>query len=174
MATLEQLNGGNIESFGHTNHPSLGEDFLTGSVLIGEEIQTVEFSLKTGSGTVSRDITFTVRNSSGVLLHTFGTFPGSSVTGSFTMIGANTPTSYVTGLADSDILCAEMSADNTNYLHQDRSSSDEYSDGRYVDNPASSPSTKTFDAVFRVTYGAPEPVPSGTRLPPPPIVLGGL
>jgi len=177
MAILEQLVGGSAEALGAINHTSFGQDFSTGvgggAVLIGQPIQNIEFSFRVQAGSPTRNITFTARSSLGALLHTFGTLASSEVTtGTSTLYGPTTPIAWepVGGMSTSDILCAEMAHDSNNsYLHQDNSSSSVITNSQYIDKPATSPTSESYDAVFRVTYGS-EPVAAGSRLPPPPLI----
>ena len=173
MTLLEQHTGGTDQALGYT-HPSTGERFITGSVLMGENINWIKLSLKIGTGSPTGTIYWRIWNSSGTKLHDFGTSSASTIGADYSMIGANSPVQYTGTLAANDVIGAEYAGDGSNYLHQEQSTSSVYSYGNWTKKPATAPEQKTNDLVFTVSYGDPEPSSAGTRLPPPPIVLGGL
>lgn len=151
------------------------------STLIGRYIQDIQcWADKTD--TTTGNIKAVLRDSSNAVIHTFWTFAANSLPGSPTWT-ANTSTVSTHRIVEGDYFAFETdtSASKARVGRNNASSgtAEQFdttnSSGCYYDaTPSPFLATNVRDVWFKMTYSTSVPSSGGTRLPPPPIVLGGL
>lgn len=117
---LEQTLGGTDETFSDVNR--VGQQFVTGSSLIGETITKVLVRLKIKTGSPTGTITCTVRDSADTIKLTLGTSAATSLTGSFQDVEYENLTGVT--IADQDKVCIEYPMSLTNNISVEVHNSD--------------------------------------------------
>ena len=176
MTYLSQPNYNSDQALGYT-HPKFAQQFFTGSVMIGENTSNPHFYVKKATGTPSGNITFRCWDSSGNVLHTYGTYDSTQLTSAYQLITPDSDTAYTTPLANGDMIGCEFTGSSSLYYHVAFDTANQIDNATYQDYRSSSSSwvnQSPADLGFKINYGAsPPPETTSTRLPPPPIVLGG-
>ena len=172
---LEQLVHNTEQALGYT-HPKCGQSFASSSPINGETTNYPHFYVKQNTGVASGDIYFRCWDSSGTLLHTYGTYDSANLTSSFQLITPTTSTEYTTPLAGNDIIGMEFTGSSSQYYSMAYSSTNQIGNGNYFDYKSSDSSwhnKSPADMAFKINCAPtpPPPTSSGTRLPPPPIVV---
>jgi hypothetical protein len=150
-----------------TNETRTGNEITgTSACFFGLTTDTVQFYIKR-TGT-SSDLTYCrVYDSAGSLQHTFGSIALSGLTTTGSYISFNSGTSYT--FADGDRLVMEFTGgDSSNKLNVRKSTTASATDVSGVRFQGSSWAS---DSLTQCIVGTETPVSTGTRLPPPPLVV---
>ena len=147
---LEQTTGGHQEAFTDVNR--VGQQFVTGSALIGETITKVLVRLKINIGTPSGTITCTVRDSADTIKLTMGTSSAGGLTASYQDISYENLTGVT--IADQDKVCIEYVASVTDTIQVEVANSDVLANSSEWYYTTSWFERATYDMYFKY-YGAP-------------------
>ena len=147
---LEQTTGGHQEAFTDVNR--VGQEFVTGSSLIGETITKVLVRLKINAGTPSGTITCNVRNSADVIKLTMGTSSAGGLTASYQDVTYENLTGVT--IADQDKVCIEFAANLTDTIEVEVANSDVLANSSEWYYTSSWAERATYDMYFQY-YGVP-------------------
>jgi len=147
---LEQTTGGWQEGFTDVNR--VGQEFVTGSTLIGETITKVLVRLKIHAGSPSGTITCTVRDSADTIKITMGTSSAASLTGSYQDVTYENLTGVT--IADQDKVCIEYAASVTDTIQVEVTNSDVLANSSQWYYTSSWNDRVTYDMYFKY-YGTP-------------------
>jgi len=147
---LEQTVGGWQEAFTDVNR--VGQQFVTGSTLIGQTVTKVLVRLKIHAGTPSGTITCTVRDSADTIKLTLGTSNSTSLTSSYQDVEYENLTGVV--IADQDKVCIEFVANLSNTIEVEVTNSDVLSNSSEWYYTSSWAQRATYDMYFQY-YGFP-------------------
>lgn len=146
---LEQTTGGWKEAFTDVNR--VGQQFVTGSSLIGETITKVLVRLKINAGTPSGTITCTVRDSADTIKLTMGTSSAGGLTGSYQDVTYENLTGVT--IADQDKVCIEFAENLTDTIQVEVANSDVLANSSSWYYTSSWNERATYDMYFKY-YGS--------------------